>query len=120
LKKIILIINLALIFLGCMTSKMSFDSEIWKDPESYRYRADDITERQKMLDSALELIKGKSKNEIIAILGNGEDSGYFIESGKDLIYILGPERSYLIIDREWLLLWFDQNNILERYEIYTD
>ncbi len=120
MEKILSIFIFTIVLMACATSKLDFNTDVWKDPESYKYRAKDITERQKMLEAVLELVNGKSKNEIIDLLGHGEDFGYFKASGRDLIYILGPERSFISIDSEWLLLWFDQNNILERYEICSD
>jgi hypothetical protein len=73
-----------------------------------------------MLIDVLKLIHNKPKSEIIILLGSGSDSEYFKSSERDLLYILGPERSYISIDSEWLLLWFDENDILIKYEIRTD
>lgn len=119
MKKSILIICFSFVFFGCIFNKLVFNAEVWKDPMSYKYRAHDITERQKMLDSVLKVINGKSRNEIIDLLGSAEDTGYFRESGRDLLYILGPERG-IGVDMEWLLLWFDQDNILVKYQVCTD
>lgn len=114
-------IIIILFLIGCSTvNNLDFDSAIWFDPESSEYRENDITERQKMLNSVIDIIDGKSKSEIVNLLGDGLEVNYFLSSGRDLIYVLGPERSYLGIDYEWLLLWFDDNNLLLKYEIFTD
>lgn len=46
---------------------------------------------------------------------------YFQSTGRDLIYITGPERDSLFgIDSEWLLIWLDENGIYKRHAIVTD
>ena len=106
---------------GCSNSKeIGFDSAVWKQTESFSYQEGDITARQKMIKSVLKLIKGKSKAEIVGLLGKGLDTEYFKSMGRDFIYILGPERSYISVDSEWLLLWFDKKNMLVKFKITTD
>jgi len=109
----------ALTIISC-TESIPFNSELWKSPKSYEYKKEDITDRQKMLEDVLKIIKGKTKTEIINILGNGSETEYFKSEGSDLVYVLGPERSFVGIDYEWLLLWFDANGKLKKYEIITD
>ena len=120
--KILFLIGISILgmFSCSATKELKFDYNIWQDPESYHYQKDDITDRQKMLNSVLDLIQGKSKSEIIGLIGEGLDTAYFISTERDLIYILGPERSYTGIDSEWLLLWFDEDKMLLKYEITTD
>ncbi len=121
MKKVVMLLILVVFMFGCSDSKeLDFDSAVWKKTESFRYQKDDITKRQKMIKSVLKLIKGKSKAEIVGLLGKSLDSGYFKSTGRDSIYILGPERSYISVDSEWLLLWFDKKNILVKFEITTD
>ena len=66
-------------------------------------------------------IKGKTREEIIALLGDPlEKSPYFQESGRDMIYLLGPERGTIFgLDSEWLLLWLD-NGLVTKYSLARD
>ena len=74
-----------------------------------------------MLKNAISQInKLKMRNEIIDIFGDGEKTSYFKSLEWDLIYCLGPERSYLGVDREWLLIWFDDRGQLKEFRIMTD
>ena len=55
------------------------------------------------------------------MLGPSLDTPYFQRTGRNLIYVLGPERdSYFVIDSEWLLIWLDSAGRFKRYAIYTD
>ena len=98
-----------------------FDSARWKDPRSASYVKGDITPRQKMLgDVVNHVLPGRSRAEIDALLGPSLQTGYFVETHRDLIYMTGPERSFVSIDSEWLLIWLDDSGRFERYEIVTD
>jgi hypothetical protein len=98
-----------------------FDREAWLDPESANYTEGDITPRQKMLADVVKSLPGKSRIEIENILGTTLDTPYFKSTGRDLIYIIGPERDSLFgIDSEWLLIWVDENGIYKRHTIVTD
>lgn len=97
-----------------------FDRSSWTaSPPSVR---GDITPRQKMLGDVVEnLLPGKSRNEIEEMLGKSEVTSYFEETGRDLIYMTGPERDTpFSIDSEWLLIWLDENSRFQRYAIYRD
>lgn len=65
-------------------------------------------------------LPGKSKDQIEKILGQSQDVGYFFQTGRDLIYRLGPEKSYMAIDSEWLLIWLDEDGNYERSDFATD
>ena len=98
-----------------------FNPEIWQDPSSAAFVPDELTPRQRMLDDLIEnILPGSNKDEIEALLGKSLNTGYFSKSERDLIYILGPERSFIAIDSEWLLIWLDDSGNFERYEIATD
>lgn len=98
-----------------------FDSALWRTPASERYVSGDITDRQKMLGDAIrKVVDGGHRDDIIKMLGPSDESGYFSSLGRDLIYCLGPERGFLSIDSEWLLIWLDRNGKVLRHEIRTD
>lgn len=100
----------------------TFDSVAWRQPASAEFVDGDVTVRQKMLgDLVKNLLPGRTRAELEAILGPSLDTPYFKESGSDLIYVLGPQRdSFFPIDSEWLLIWVDSSERFERYAIYTD
>lgn len=97
----------------------NFDSSTWKLDSSSTFQEDDITERQKMLGSAIrEVISDKQRGEIMNAMGPS-DGGPFVDAC-DLVYRLGPQRSGFPIDDEWLLIWFDNEGRVTRYDIWTD
>ena len=55
------------------------------------------------------------------MLGPSLDTRYVASSGRDLIYLLGPERDSMFgVDSEWLLIWLDGSGRFERYQVWTD
>ncbi|SFA99914.1 MULTISPECIES: hypothetical protein [unclassified Bacillus (in: firmicutes)] len=78
-------------------------------------------ERVNMVDSMLSEVRlrGKSKTEIIKLLGEEEEKVYFKELN-NLVYYLGDERGFMSIDSEWLVIWFDDKDKVTDYEIKTD
>ena len=102
--------------------RLEFVQSIWQDQTSSEFVQGDITPRQKMLGDLLRnVLPGRSREEVEELLGPSLETPYFKDTGRDLIYILGPQRdSFISIDSEWLLIWFDTSGRLERHEIYTD
>src|SRR3989442_5413416 len=99
-----------------------FDRAVWHDPRSADYVPGDVTPRQKMLaDVVKSVLPGRTRVELEEILGASLETPYFKSSGRDLIYVLGPQRdSYFTIDSEWLLIWLDKDGRFERYTIAND
>jgi hypothetical protein len=99
-----------------------FNPQVWAQPASNQYVPGDITLRQKMLGDVIHsIVRNKSKASIIALLGPSDGGDYFAESGRDLIYHMGPQRdSVFAIDDEWLLIWFDSTDRVSRYEVWSD
>lgn len=98
-----------------------FDREVWMDAESANYKPGDITPRQKMLADVVKRLPAKNRAELEKMLGPSLDTSYFKSTGRDLIYVTGPERdSFIGIDSEWLLIWVDENGLYKRHEIATD
>jgi hypothetical protein len=100
----------------------SFDRAAWHAPHSAAYVDGDITPRQKMLSDVVKsILPGRTRTELEDILGSSLDTAYFKSTGRDLIYILGPQRdAYFTIDSEWLLIWLDKGGRFERYAIMND
>jgi len=99
-----------------------FDRSTWLDPASSEFVDGDITQRQKMLaDVVNHLLAGRSCDEAENLLGPSLETPYFNSTGRDLIYVTGPERdSFMAIDSEWLLIWCDPSGQFERYAIVRD
>lgn len=99
----------------------AFDRSIWLDPMSAEYVKGDITPRQKMLAQVVAQLPGRNRQELEQMLGPSLETGYFQSSGRDLIYVTGPQRdSFVAIDSEWLLIWLDDMGTFERYAIVSD
>jgi len=99
-----------------------FDPVLWQQPGATKLGTGDITPRQTMLgDVVTHVLPGRSRQDIEKSLGPTPESPYFRSTGRDLIYLLGPERdSFHRIDSEWLLIWLDGSGRFQRYEIRKD
>lgn len=102
------------------SDQLKLDTSLWIRSESSDFVKGDITPRQKMLGDAVAALPGKTRSEIEALLGPSLETPYFASTGRDMIYILGPERSAFVIDSDWLLIWLDDNGRFLRYTIATD
>lgn len=93
----------------------AFDAAAWRAVS----RSDDFS-RQEMVGSLLwsDTIEGMSRAEVLALLGPDCECGYFAEW--DLVYWLGPERSLVGIDSEWLVIDFDAAGRYDRHALVTD
>ncbi len=111
-----------LILTSCSNIDTRFNREIWLSEESQKPDPETlVTKRQYMVDDLVKNhLPNKTKTDVLDLLGNGLETGYFFSTGRDLIYILGPEQGYLGMDSEWLLIWFDENDIFLKYQIATD
>jgi hypothetical protein len=102
---------------------LEFDGQLWRQPSSSSCDSGDITVRQKMVGYAIDAVTANPTHEaVIEMLGPIDEAGYFSASGRDLIYCLGPERGFMSIDDEWLLIWFDTKGqaTAARCELWTD
>lgn len=81
-----------------------------------------ISPRQRMLgDLVDEHLIGKSRKDIIAMLGEPSPKMDPDGSGASLAYPTGIERkSYIRIDSEWLLISFDSSDVACGYSIGVD
>ena len=77
-------------------------------------------ERVKKVDDMLEkhILIGKTKEEVVELLGNETDGAHFKELN-NFVYYLGDERGLISIDSEWLVVTFD-NDIVVEVEIKRD
>lgn len=94
-------------------NRMPFDSAKWKAGNE-----NDI--RIRMVDSLLRKneLNGKTRAEILALLGEPDNTGYFRDY--DLVYRLGAERGFISIDSEWLVFRLDTNDMVKECRITRD
>lgn len=95
--------------------RSSFNSEEWKQAE----KAEDYP-RLAMVDSLIQSgqLDRKTQDEVLALLGRPTDTNYF--SDWDAVYWLGPERGFLRLDSEWLVLRFDAEGRVSDYQLVRD
>jgi len=93
----------------------SFDAGQWRSV----VRSDDYS-RQEMVGSLIwnDRLEGMTREELEALLGPDCDCAYFDDW--DLVYCLGPERSWLSLDSEWLVIRFDETGRFAEYALVTD
>lgn len=96
---------------------LRFEPGLWKSaprldsPESVRLR---------MVDSLLSssLLSGRTRSEVESLIGPPDTTTYFREF--DMVYQLGPERSFFSIDSEWLVIRLDASGRVSTAQLVTD
>ncbi|MXO90413.1 hypothetical protein [Pontixanthobacter aquaemixtae] len=91
-----------------------FDSAEWKSASYW-----DGT-RVEMIEHLLwsKRLDGLDKGAVISLLGPDPETTYFSEH--DLVYPLGPERGLMSLDSEWLIIDFDDEGVVESYQVMGD
>lgn len=98
--------------LGVHESHFVFNKDKWISQHEMRvYMVDDLLAKYSL--------KGRPKNDIVKLLGNPTETAYFKEPN-NIVYWLGNERGLVRIDSEWLVIWFDSENKVMKYEIMRD
>jgi len=100
-------------------NRIPFDSAAWKEslsPSEY-WRP---SVRQRMVDDLLrrDLLSQKSRDEVVELLGVPPKGPSF--NKQDLIYWLGPERSWISVDSEWLAIRFDAQGQVYEAQLVAD
>jgi hypothetical protein len=92
-----------------------FDPVAWQDPVRVEQGV-----RLAMADRlvAWGTLRGKTRPQVVKLLGKPSDEGYF--RSWDLVYWLGPERGFLSIDSEWLVLRLGRDDRITEYRIVRD
>jgi hypothetical protein len=92
-----------------------FDPVVWRD------EAQTISSvRSEMADRLIArgTLLGKTRAEVVELLGEPTEMGLF--SDWDLVYRLGPERGFIRIDYEWLLIQLDRDGRVAACRLDTD
>jgi len=107
--------------LGCPSTTeptlSAFDSKTWKDLEQANREP---YPRRAMADHLLQqrTLHGKSRAEVLDLLGEPSDTEHFAEY--DAVYWLGPQRSMVAIDSEWLVIRFGESERVTEAKLVTD
>jgi len=89
-----------------------FRSNYWQSlPDKRVLMIDDFQKHHNLV--------GKTKNDVINILGVPTETEYFKEPNS-IVYYLGPERGIFSIDSEWLVIDFNDSNKVVTVNIRTD
>jgi hypothetical protein len=96
-------------------AEQAFDPIEWQDPLKVKQGA-----RLGMADHLLAqgTLRGKARSEVVKLLGEPSDEGYFRDW--DLVYWLGPERGFMSIDSEWLVVRLGRDGRVAEYRIVRD
>ncbi len=94
-----------------------FDRTAWRD-SALVYSKHAV--RGCMVDDLLRktTLVGMSRDEIVEVLGVPPATMYFKDY--DLVYWLGPERSLMSIDSEWLVIRLDGRSKVSEATVVTD
>lgn len=94
-----------------------FSSEVWKDDA--KVNAEPFP-RINMVDSLLQQYEfvGWQESDVLELLGEPTDTEFF--ASYDLVYWLGPERGFISIDSEWLVMRLDDGNTVQEVLVLTD
>ncbi len=106
------------LFLGFRSyfSGRAFDAERWQENKSHLGTKVRLGMADRIV--ARKTLKGKTRTQVTDMLGKPPTTDYF--SDWDLVYWLGPERGFLGIDSEWLVVKLDRNGIVDDYKIVRD
>ena len=76
--------------------------------------------RIRMIDDLLKKysFQGMSREEVVNMLGEPDKTLHFKEW--DMVYWLGPERSFISVDSEWFVLRLNEKKEVTEYRIVTD
>lgn len=118
---LLVVAGIASLAAGCASSAVAFDPELWKNQAASVTSEGGVSPRLQMVDSVIaNVLPGLNQNEVTSSLGKPTETEYFADLRPDLIYVLGPERGFISIDYEWLLIWFDDDGVVDRTQIATD
>ncbi len=108
----LIILIIALLGVGFHKYRSNFNTKKWiEDPSKRVNIVDDLISNYKLM--------GMSKTEVMKLLREPTEEAYFKEEN-NIVYYLGNERGFISIDSEWLVLHFDEQGKVNKYQILTD
>lgn len=99
---------------------IEFNPEIWRDGGNLNFGSKEFP-RLRMADGLIEsgILLEKTTSEIESLLGPQTKTEYFRKQ-YNLVYWLGPERSFISIDGEWLVIKLNEVGISTMARIVSD
>lgn len=96
-------------------SRTDFDSVAWRESANTLEPV-----RIRMIDDLLESydLASLSESRLLALLGEPTETAKF--SDWDLVYWLGPERGWMSIDSEWLVINISEDGNVSEWEVVRD
>lgn len=93
-------------------------SNYTKSIYSYEKWVNSPKERVHIVDDMLmeNKLQGKTKKEIIDLLGMPTENEYFSKPNR-IVYYLGLERNFISIEHEWLIIILDDEGKCVEYKI---
>ena len=112
------------VILGCImlyelkVPGQEFDQNLWE--QSAELNRGSRYPRLEMADRLVAegTLRSKNRDEVVRMLGEPPKTDYFRDW--DVVYWLGPERRFMGIDSEWLVIRFDSQGQVAKYEIVRD
>ena len=117
IRNIVILVVIALFF-GyrlCFPGR-SFDSELWQQNKLQLGSKVRLGMADRIV--ARHMLRGMTSSQVTDMLGKPPATEYFRDW--DLVYWLGPERGFLSIDSEWLVVKLDQNEVVADFKIVRD
>jgi len=101
-----------------MDAPLPFKQSWWRAGET-NY-ADPFHRRNRFADWLVlwSSLKGRSRADVVALLGEPTPTEYFKQW--DMVYVLGPERGFIAIDSEWLVIRLDARGAVREAPIASD
>ena len=96
--------------------RQQFNMTAWQDPK----QIDEENVRIRMVDDLLKRhnFQGMTREQVTAVIGEPDQTGHYRDW--ELVYWLGPERSMVSIDSEWLVFRLDGKKRVTDYKIMRD
>jgi len=104
-----------------LVHRRPFNAELWRNREDSQ--SDGMwPPRLCMVDHLISSgrLEGLTRSEVVELLGPPNQESYFSSVAHDMHYHLGPERGFIRIDSEWLLIAFGENGKVSRYWLARD
>jgi hypothetical protein len=91
------------------------------DPAEWAKADENMHTRSDMVSDLLNRYRliGRTRNEVINLLGQPEQKPHKF-SDYDLVYVLGPDRTGMPIDFEWMLIKLDDRGRVARIKFASD
>lgn len=99
-----------------------FDSTAWKAQDYLEEDYGMWTPRLCMIEDLLEakILDGLTEPEVLSLLGPVEEWETPPVAGEDVLhYFLGPERGFIGLDSEWLIIKLSEDRSVKRYGVYS-